>query len=286
LIKLLALSQILPDLAMKDETIAKKKLTINDIKNKKGVEPIVMITAYDALFAKIFDDYADVILVGDSLNMSFNMQESTLSADMSTMLYHTKAVCAGAKKTFILADMPFGSYTNEKQAIKNAMKFFKQTNADAVKLEVGMHQVNLVKRLCEEGINVMAHIGLKPQFFKFESGYKIKGRSELEAKRLVDEALAFEQAGAFGILLEGTLSNVASEITRQVRVPVIGIGSGADVDGQVLVWSDMLGFFEDFKPKFVKRYLEGAALVRKGVQSYTDEVKNKIFPSEEFSYKG
>ena len=271
---------------MKDETIAKKKLTINDIKNKKGVEPIVMITAYDALFAKIFDDYADIILVGDSLNMSFNMKESTLSADMSTMLYHTKAVCAGAKKTFILADMPFGSYTNEKQAIKNAMKFFKQTNADAVKLEVGMHQVNLVKRLCEEGINVMAHIGLKPQFFKFEGGYKIKGRSELEAKRLVDEALAFEQAGAFGILLEGTLSKVASEITRQVRVPVVGIGSGADVDGQVLVWSDMLGFFEDFKPKFVKRYLDGAALVRKGVQSYANEVKNKIFPSEEFSYQG
>ena len=286
LIKLLALSQILPDLAMKDETIAKKKLTINDIKNKKGIEPIVMITAYDALFAKIFDDYADVILVGDSLNMSFNMKESTLSADMNTMLYHTKAVCAGAKKTFILADMPFGSYTNEKQAIKNAMKFFKQTNADAVKLEVGMHQINLVKRLCEEGINVMAHIGLKPQFFKFEGGYKIKGRSELEAKRLVDEALAFEQAGAFGILLEGTLSNVASEITRQVRVPVVGIGSGSDVDGQVLVWSDMLGFFEDFKPKFVKRYLDGATLVRKGVQSYANEVKNKIFPSEEFSYQG
>ena len=284
LIKLLALPQNLPDLAMKDEKIAKKKLTINDIKNKKGVEPIVMITAYDALFAKIFDDYADVILVGDSLNMSFNMKESTLSADMSTMLYHTKAVCAGATKSFILADMPFGSYTNEKQAIKNAMKFFKQTNADAVKLEVGMHQVNLVKRLCEEGINVMAHIGLKPQFFKFEGGYKIKGRSELEAKRLVEEALAFEQAGAFGILLEGTLSNVASEITRQVRVPVVGIGSGADVDGQVLVWSDMLGFFEDFKPKFVKRYLDGATLVRKGVQSYTNEVKNKIFPSSEFCY--
>ena len=166
------------------------------------------------------------------------------------------------------------------------MKFFKQTNADAVKLEVGIHQVNLVKRLCEEGINVTAHIGLKPQFFKFEGGYKIKGRSELEAKRLVEEALAFEQAGAFGILLEGTLSKVASEITRQVRVPVVGIGSGADVDGQVLVWSDMLGFFEDFKPKFVKRYLDGAALVRKGVQSYTSEVKSKIFPSEEFSYKG
>ena len=269
---------------MKDETIAKKKLTINDIKNKKGIEPIVMITAYDALFAKIFDDYADIILVGDSLNMSFNMKESTLSADMSTMLYHTKAVCAGAKKTFILADMPFGSYTNEKQAIKNAMKFFKQTNADAVKLEVGMHQVNLVKRLCEEGINVMAHIGLKPQFYKFEGGYKIKGISELEAKRLVEEALAFEQAGAFSILLEGTLSNVASEITRQVHVPVVGIGSGADVDGQVLVWSDMLGFFEDFKPKFVKRYLDGATLVRKGVQSYANEVKSKIFPSSEFCY--
>ena len=269
---------------MKNEKTQKKKLSTNDIKNKKGIEPIVMITAYDALFAKLFDDYADIILVGDSLNMSFNMRESTISADVNTMLYHTKAVCNGAKNTFIMADMPFGSYTNEKQAIKNAMKFFKQTNVDAVKLEVGMHQVNLVKRLCEEGINVMTHIGLKPQFYKFEGGYKIKGRSKIEAKKLIEEALAFEQVGAFGILLEGTMSSVASEITKQVHVPVIGIGSGVNVDGQVLVWSDMLGFFEDFKPKFVKRYLDGADIVRKSVQSYANDVKSKIFPSEEFCY--
>ena len=130
----------------------------------------------------------------------------------------------------------------------------------------------------------MAHIGLKPQFYKFEGGYKIKGRSEIEAKKLIEEALAFEQAGVFGILLEGTMSSVASEIAKQVHIPVIGIGSGVNVDGQVLVWSDMLGFFEDFKPKFVKRYLDGADIVRKSVQSYANDVKGKIFPSEEFCY--
>ncbi|WP_169753876.1 3-methyl-2-oxobutanoate hydroxymethyltransferase [Campylobacter curvus] len=265
----------------------KKKLTVNDIKNKKiKGEPIVMMTAYDALFAKIFDDYADIILVGDSLNMSFHLKKETISATMEMMLYHTKAVCAGAKSSFILADMPFGSYSDERSALKNAMKFFKLTDVDAVKIEGGMKNVAIIKRLCEEGISVMGHIGLMPQFSKFEGGFKIKGRDETEAKRLMDEAKAIEQAGAFAILLEGTINSVAKQISDSVSVPVIGIGSGADVDGQVLVWSDMLGFFEDFKPKFAKRYLNGAELVRQSVQTYANEVKNRIFPSEEFSYKG
>ncbi|MCD8213042.1 MAG: 3-methyl-2-oxobutanoate hydroxymethyltransferase [Campylobacter sp.] len=264
-----------------------KKLTVTDIKNKKiNNEPIVMITAYDALFAKIFDDYADIILVGDSLNMSFNLKKDTISATMDMMLYHVKAVCNGAKNSFILADMPFGSYSDEKTALKNAMKFFKKTDADAVKLEGGLKNIPIIKKLCDEGIGVMGHIGLMPQFSKFEGGFKIKGRGKSEAKKLIDEAKAIEQAGAFAIVLEGTIDSVAKQISSSVSIPVIGIGSGVNVDGQVLVWSDMLGFFEDFKPKFAKRYLNGAQIVRQSVQTYASEVRNKIFPSDEFTYKG
>ena len=254
-----------------------KKITIYDIINKKGVEPIVMITAYDALFARLFDDYVDIILVGDSLNMSFNGKKDTLSLKMDDALYHVKAVLHGAKHAFVVADMPFGSYQDEKYALKNATKF--------IKLEGGLKAAPIVKRLVGEGINVMAHIGLMPQFVRNEGGYKIKGRSEADEMRLIEEAKALERAGAFSAVVEGTLSPVATKVAKSVQMPIIGIGAGADVDGQVLVWSDMLGFFDEFKPKFVKRYLDGANLLRTAVETYAREVREKTFPSEEFEYK-
>ena len=261
-----------------------KKVTIYDIINKKGLEPIVMITAYDALFARLFDDYVDIILVGDSLNMSFNGKKDTLSLKMDDALYHVKAVLQGAKHAFVVADMPFGSYQDEKSALKNATKFIK-AGADAVKFEGGLKAAPIVKRLVGEGINVMAHIGLMPQFVRNEGGYKIKGRSEADEARLIDEAKALECAGAFSAVVEGTLSPVAAKVAKSVQMPIIGIGAGAEVDGQVLVWSDMLGFFEDFRPKFAKRYLEGAKLVREAVQIYANEVKMRKFPSAEFEYE-
>ena len=261
-----------------------KKVTIYDIINKKGVEPIVMITAYDALFARLFDDYVDIILVGDSLNMSFNGKKDTLSLKMNDALYHVKAVLQGAKHAFVVADMPFGSYFSEKDALKNAAKFIK-AGADAVKFEGGLKAAPIVKRLVGEGINVMAHIGLMPQFVRKEGGYKIKGRSEADEARLIEEAKALEHAGAFSAVVEGTLSPVATKVAKSVQMPIIGIGAGADVDGQVLVWSDMLGFFEEFKPKFVKRYLDGANLVRTAVEAYAREVREKTFPCEGFEYK-
>ena len=261
-----------------------KKVTIYDIINKKGVEPIVMITAYDALFARLFDDYVDIILVGDSLNMSFNGKKDTLSLKMDDALYHIKAVLQGAKHAFVVADMPFGSYFSEKDALKNAAKFIK-AGADAVKFEGGLKAAPIVKRLASEGINVMAHIGLMPQFVRNEGGYKIKGRSEADEVRLIEEAQALEHAGAFSAVLEGTVSSVAAKVAKSVQMPIVGIGAGADVDGQVLVWSDMLGFFDEFKPKFVKRYLDGANLVRTAVETYAREVRKKTFPCEEFEYK-
>ena len=262
-----------------------QKITINDIKNSKNIKPIVMITAYDALFAKLFDEYVDIILIGDSLNMSFNAKKDTLSATMDIMLYHAEAVAGGTKKALTIADMPFGSYTDKKIALKNAIKFIQKSGVDAVKLEGGARMANTVKKLCENGISVMGHIGLMPQQVRYEGGYKIKGRKEDEAKKLIKDAKALEEAGVFAIVVEGTISSVAKEVAKSVSVPIIGIGSGANIDGQVLVFSDMLGLFEEFKPKFVKRYLNGANLIRDAVKNYANEVRSKAFPSEEFEYK-
>lgn len=262
-----------------------QKISINNIKDKKNLESVVMITAYDALFAKLFDEHVDIILIGDSLNMSFNAQKDTLSATMDMMLYHAKAVANGTKRALTVADMPFGSYTDEKIALKNAVKFIQKSGVDAVKLEGGEKIANIIKKLCENGIGVMGHIGLIPQQVRREGGYKIKGRKQDEAKNLIQDAKALEEAGVFAIVIEGTLSAVAKEVAKSVNIPVIGIGSGADIDGQVLVFSDMLGLFEEFKPKFVKRYLDGANLVKEAVKAYANEVKSGAFPSEEFEYK-
>lgn len=261
------------------------KLTPSDIIGKKYNEKIIMITAYDALFAKIFDEYADIILVGDSLNMSFNGQKDTLNIGVDEMIYHTKAVKAGTKRAMVVTDMPFGSYTDPRNALKNAIQIYKESGADAVKLEGGTEVAPIIKELTKQGINVVGHIGLLPQKVRFESGYKIKGRGENEREKLLEDAYALCDAGVFCIVLEGTLSDIAAEISMKIDIPIVGIGSGGAIDGQVLVWSDMLGFFGEFKPKFVKRYLDGTNLVKNAVSTYVNEVKSELFPSEEFEYK-
>ncbi len=261
-----------------------KKITVDTIKKRKNETPIVMITAYDALFAKIFDDYADIILVGDSLNMIFNAKEDTLSATLDMMIYHTNAVCQGAKRALVVLDMPFGTYSCKKEALKNAVKVYKKTKADAVKIEGGAEKADIIRYLTRNSIAVMGHIGLMPQHVRNEGGYKVKGKDENDVQRLIKDALAVENAGAFALVVEGVKPEAAKEITKAVKIPTIGIGAGAETDGQVLVWSDMLGFFEDFKPKFVKRYLEGAKLVREAVERYANEVKERKFPDSEHSY--
>jgi len=262
----------------------KKKMSISSIQKSKGQKPLVMITAYDALFASLFEESADMILVGDSLNMSFAGKKDTLSATLDQMIYHTNAVCQGAPESFVVCDMPFGTYTSKSSALKNATKVFQTTSADCVKIEGGKEKAEIVKHLTSNGIAVCGHIGLLPQSVRGEGGYKVKGKTEDESKRIIKDAKAIEKAGAFCIVIEGVKADVAQEVAQSVNVPIIGIGAGVEVDGQVLVFSDMLGLFEEFTPKFVKKYLDGASLVKKAVSTYAKEVQTKEFPQEIHTY--
>jgi len=255
-------------------------ITISKLHSYKNNKKITMITAYDALFAKMFDDIVDVILVGDSLNMSFFGESDTVSATLEQMIYHTKAVCNGAKKAYIVSDMPFGTYQTPQSALENATKIFKETKADAVKLEGGSEKAETIKLLTDNAIAVVGHIGLMPQFSRSEGGYKVKGKDENSRQKLLKDAKAIEEAGAVLLVVEGVKEDVAKEIAQSVEIPVIGIGAGRFVDGQVLVWSDMLGFFDEFKPKFVRRYLNGAEIVKESVQNYVKDVENVEFPKE------
>jgi len=261
-----------------------KKMTIASVKKAKGNAPLVMITAYDALFASLFESSCDMILVGDSLNMSFAGKKDTLSATMEQMIYHTNAVCNGAKDSFIICDMPFGTYTNKTDALNNSIKVFQQTNADCIKIEGGTEKADIVKHLTSNGIAVCGHIGLLPQSVRSEGGYKVKGKTNAECLSLIADARAIEDAGAFCMVIEGVKADVAEEVASSVDIPVIGIGAGSKVDGQVLVFSDMLGLFEEFTPKFVKKYIDGARIVRKAVENYADEVKTREFPQEIHTY--
>lgn len=260
------------------------KQTIGSILKAKNNRKLTMITAYDALFARLFDEKVDFILVGDSLNMSFAGKKDTLSATIEQMIYHTNAVCNGAKNTFVICDMPFGTYTDEKIALENAIKVFRETPADAVKIEGGKSKAHIIKTLCDNSIAVVGHIGLLPQNFRSEGGYKVKGKDEENIKSLIEDAKAVESAGAFCIVVEGVKEEAGEAIAKAVNVPVIGIGAGVKVDGQVLVWSDMLGFFDEFTPKFVRKYLDGATLVKSAIESYKNDVENQSFPDENEKY--
>ncbi|MEV9499814.1 3-methyl-2-oxobutanoate hydroxymethyltransferase [Aliarcobacter butzleri] len=261
-----------------------EKMNITKIKNSKNNKKLTVITAYDALFAKLFEEIADMILVGDSLNMSFAGRPDTLSATLEQMIYHTNAVCNGAKNAFIIIDMPFGTYINKDEALKNCVEVYRQTNANAVKIEGGEDKADIIKHLTSNAVAVMGHIGLMPQYVRSEGGYKVRGKTKEDEEQLIRDAIAVEKAGAFSIVVEGVKSDVAKKITQAVNIPIIGIGAGVDTDGQVLVWSDMLGFFEEFKPKFVRHYLDGAKLVKEAVNQYRSDVQDKSFPSKKEEY--
>ncbi len=261
-----------------------KKLTISTIKKLKNERKLTMITAYDALFGKLFNNTADIILVGDSLNMSFGGKADTLSITLDQMIYHTQAVSNGATDTFLITDMPFGTYITKEVALESALKVYRQSSADAVKIEGGADKADTVKYLVDNGIAVCGHIGLLPQSVRSEGGYKVKGKDEQSAKSLLQDAKEIEKAGAFCIVIEGVKADVAKIICKSVSIPVIGIGAGNALDGQVLVFSDMLGLFEDFTPKFVKKYLDGAALVKNAVRNYKKEVESGEFPDEIHTY--
>jgi 3-methyl-2-oxobutanoate hydroxymethyltransferase len=260
------------------------KQTIGTILKAKNNRKLTMITAYDALFAQIFDEEVDFILVGDSLNMSFAGKNDTLSASLDQMIYHTCAVCAGAKNTFVICDMPFGTYRNEDIALKNAIRVFQETSADAIKIEGGVEKANIVKTLTSNSIAVVGHIGLMPQNFRSEGGYKVKGKDEANIQKLIEDAKAIEEAGAFCMVIEGVKEDAAKLISEAVSIPTIGIGAGSYTDGQVLVWSDMLGFLQGNYPKFVRQYLDGTSLVKNAVQQYKNDVESGAFPGEAEKY--
>lgn len=261
-----------------------KKYNVDFIRKSKNNEVITAITAYDYLFAKLFDGEVEIVLVGDSLNMSFGGNKDTLSIGLEEMIYHAKAVGRGVNDSLLVFDMPFGSYFDSADAIKNCARVIKETDCDALKLEGGVEKAKIIQELTSNGIAVMGHIGLKPQYVRSEGGYKIRGRDEDDVKSLIEDAKALEDAGVFAIVIEGTKGEAAQKITESLTIPTIGIGAGNMTDGQVIVWSDMFGLFEEFKPKFVRKYLDGAALVREGIREYAKDVKSRNFPNENESY--
>jgi 3-methyl-2-oxobutanoate hydroxymethyltransferase len=264
-----------------------EKITVrNFLKFKQKGEKIAVLTAYDFFTARILDQIGmDVILVGDSVNMVLYGSSTTLSVTMDQMLYHTKAVASAAKRALVIADMPFLSYqTSIPEAVTNAGRFLKEGGAGAVKLEGGLEMADTVRRIVEVGIPVMGHVGLTPQSINRFGGYMVRGKSEEEKKYLLESAKVLEEVGCFSVLLESMPKTLAREITKSLKVPTIGIGAGVDCDGQVLVINDILGLFEDFQPKFVRRYAHLAEETRKACKNFLNDVKSGKYPSDEESY--
>jgi len=264
------------------------RITINQIKEmKQKGEKITMLTAYDYSTAKIVDEVGvPMILVGDSLGMVVLGYESTIPVTMEEMLHHTKAVVRGTQQALVIGDMPFMTYhLSVEQALKNAARFIQEAGAQAVKLEGGVTVAEKVKRVVECGIPVMGHIGLTPQSVHQLGGLKVQAKSLETATRLIEDAQALEEAGAFSIVLEAVPYKLASLVTQKVTVPTIGIGAGPGCDGQVQIINDMLGSFTDFVPKHAKQYTKLADIIRDAVTEYHNEVKAGSFPTEKHSFK-
>lgn len=261
-------------------------ITINDILSKKGKEKITVVTAYDYQTAVLCDNAGiDILLVGDSLGNAVLGYDSTIPVTMEDMIHHSAAVNRGRKNAFLVVDMPFMSYNVDiKDSLYNAGRLIKESGAQAVKLEGGKRTIETVKRIIDMEIPVMGHLGLTPQSVHKMGGYKVQGKDNAEAERMINDAIELERAGAFGIVLEGIPENLAKIITEQINIVTIGIGAGKYCDGQVLVFYDMLGYSEEV-PKFVKKFAKAGEVITDGVKSYIKEVKSGEFPSKEYTYK-
>ena len=263
-----------------------KRLTVPRIRQRKGGEPIVMLTAYTVRMAQLLDPHCDMLLVGDSLAQVIYGLPHTVGVTMDMMALHGAAVVRGSYHAAVIVDMPFGSYEGSpEQAFDNAARLLKETGAAAVKVEGGKVLAPTIEFLTQRGIPVMGHVGLTPQAVNILGGYGVRGKSEAEARSIVEDAVAVAQAGAFSIVIEGVLESIAIEITNKVDCPTIGIGASAQCDGQVLVTDDMLGMFERV-PKFVKRYQDMAGVVSDAVRTYADEVRSRSFPTSDQIYEG
>ena len=259
-------------------------LTPLAIRDRKGKEPIVCLTAYTTPIARLADAACDVVLVGDSVGMVLHGLPSTLGVTMEMMILHGKAVMRGVSRALCVVDMPFGSYEESPaQAFRNASRLLAETGAAAVKLEGGVSMKETIAFLVARGVPVMGHIGLTPQAVNVLGGYKVQGRNE-DAQRVIDDAHAVEDAGAFAIVLEKLPRSLGADITNRLGIPTIGIGAGPECDGQILVIDDMLGLFADFKPKFVKRYATLAEQAEQALATYALEVRSRVFPGPEHSF--
>ncbi len=264
-------------------TVRKKVTTLALRQKKERGEPITMLTAYDYPTALAMDQAGvDVILVGDSLAMVVLGYENTLPVTMDEMLHHSRAVARGAKSALLIGDMPFMSYqVSVEEATRNAGRFLQQGGMDAVKLEGGRERAEAVRRIISAGIPVMGHIGLTPQSVNQLGGFRAQGKTAIAARRLVEDALVLEEAGCFSLVLESVPARLAELISKKISIPTIGIGAGVGCDGQVLVTHDLLGLFDRFTPKFVKKYADFHHEMQRAFTDYIEDVETKRFPAQE-----
>jgi 3-methyl-2-oxobutanoate hydroxymethyltransferase len=263
------------------------KVTVPDIgKMKQAGKKITALTAYDYSFAKILDEAGiDILLVGDSLGSVIQGQESTLPVTLDEMVYHTRTVVRGRKRALVVADMPFLSFQiSVEESKRNAGRFLQEGGAEAVKLEGGVVMLKTIQAIVQMGVPVMGHVGLTPQWIHRFGGYRVQGKEKAQRKAILQDALAVEEAGAFSVVLEGIPADLAREITQRLSIPTIGIGAGLYCDGQVLVVHDMLGLFDAYTPKFVKKYADLKTVMAKAVKNFIVEVREKKFPDEKHSF--
>ncbi len=271
---------------MAEKSKVKAVTTRTVIESKKGGEKIAALTAYDAITAHILDEAGiDIILVGDSLSNVFQGNETTIPVTLDEMIYHAKVVTRAVKRALVVVDMPFMSYQIDPQeTLRNAGRILKETGASAVKVEGGKAISESVRRMTEIGIPVMGHLGLTPQSINKFGGYRPRGEEKEEAAAILADSKLLEAAGAFAIVLEKIPAQLAAKVTKAVKVPTIGIGAGPACDGQILVYADMLGLTQEFKPRFVRHYANLAEEMRKAFNAYVEDVKHGKFPSKEESY--
>lgn len=260
--------------------------TVVNIAESKGQTPIVCLTAYTARVAQILDNHCDLMLVGDSMAMVLYGMDDTLGADLPMMIRHGQAVVRSSERALVVVDMPFGSYQESpEQAFRNGAQIIKETGCQAVKLEGGAEMADTIAFMVARGVPVMGHIGLRPQAVNTLGGYKSRGHDNIEAERIMDDAKAVANAGAFSFVIEGVSEPLAAAITAAVAIPTIGIGASAACDGQILVTEDMMGITDGRKPKFVKPYANVSPIMEEAVATYASEVRTRQFPSEDFVYQ-
>ncbi len=263
----------------------KARITVPEIADSKGKEPIVCLTAYTALTAKILDPHVDLMLVGDSLGMVIYGMENTLGVDVDMMVNHGAAVVRGSQRACVIVDLPFGSYhLSPAEAFKTAARVMRETGCAGIKLEGGVEMAETVRFLNERGIPVLGHVGLMPQLVNTQGGFKAQGKSELEAARIRADAEAITEAGAFAVVIEGTMEPLARALTASLPVPTIGIGASPACDGQILVTEDLVGLFSDFKPRFVKRYADLGGQIGAAAAAYAADVRARRFPEDEHCF--